>query len=432
MTQMVQALLAQFFSSSTRELNISGAGVEALAARYGTPFFVYDLSIVERKLATLKRTLPDTWSIFYSVKANPNLDILRYFIKHCDGLEIASGGEFKLTMKAGCYPQRTIFAGPSKREDELEFVVKHGIGEIHVESLLEMDRLSAISRRMGVQTKIAIRVNPTEEAQGGAMIMGGKPSPFGIDEENLDEVVARVTDYPALSFRGVHLFTGTQILDYTVLVRQYRKALEIARRIVSQTGRPLDTVDFGGGLGVPYFIGEMELDMNGLRRELQELDREINTDPLLKGTHFIVEPGRYLVAEAGVYVARVNDVKTSRGKKFVVLDGGMNHHLAASGNLGQVIKRNFPLAVVSKLGEVSSETVDVVGPLCTPLDVLGREVKLPRVEVGDLIGIFQSGAYARSASPLGFLSHPAPFEIIVNDGAAVTSVVQKDSQPVLQ
>jgi diaminopimelate decarboxylase len=281
---------------------------------------------------------------------------------------------------------------------------------------LEVERISAISRKLGLRGPVALRVNPGGEVQGGAMRMGGKPAPFGIDEEKVDTVIERVVSDPALEFRGIHLFTGTQILDHAVLIRQYREGIEIALKVARALRRPLHTLDFGGGLGIPYFPGETELNMESLRNELDALMRDVRREPLFSGTCFMLEPGRYLVGDAGTYVARVTDVKTSRGKKFIILDGGMNHHLAASGNLGQVIKRNFPIAILNKMDQKPTERVDVVGPLCTPLDVLARELDLPVAEVGDLIGIFQSGAYARTASPLGFLSHPSPPEVLVEDG----------------
>jgi diaminopimelate decarboxylase len=212
------------------------------------------------------------------------------------------------------------------------------------------------------------------------------------------------------------LFVGTQILDYQLLLAQCRKGLEIARRAAAVMGVPLRTLDFGGGWGIPYFAGDAELDLSSLSQGLHELMAEIERVDCFAQTKFMVEPGRFLVGEAGVYVARVNDIKISRGKKYLILDGGMNHHLAASGNLGQVIRRNFPMAILNKLGIPASESVDIVGPLCTPLDTLGRSVQLPRTEVGDLIGIFQSGAYARTSSPLGFLSHATPPEVWVENG----------------
>ena len=143
---------------------------------------------------------------------------------------------------------------------------------------------------------------------------------------------------------------------------------------------------------------------------------EVRGDSRFLGTRFVIEPGRFLVGESGIYVARIIDIKESRGKKFLILDGGMNHHLAASGNLGQTIKRNYPVALLEKLNSGPEEEVDVVGPLCTPLDTLGRNLKLPEASIGDLVGVFQSGAYARSASPLGFLSHDTPSEVWIDRG----------------
>ncbi|HEX7962703.1 MAG TPA: hypothetical protein VF493_22530, partial [Terriglobales bacterium] len=261
-----------------------------------------------------------------------------------------------------------------------------------------------------------LRVNPGGEAQGGAMRMGGKPAPFGIDEERLDEVLDYIFAEPALEMRGIHLFTGTQILDYQILLTQYRKGIDLARRVAARMDGPLRTLDFGGGLGIPYFAADSELDLQSFAEGLRSLIDEIRNDRLFVATDFVIEPGRYLVGDSGLYLMRIIDVKISRGKKFYICDGGMHHHLAASGNLGQTIKRNFPIAVVNRLDDSELEPVDVVGPLCTPLDVLGRLVALPKAEPGDLIGVFQSGAYARSASPLGFLSHASPAEVLVNDG----------------
>jgi diaminopimelate decarboxylase len=253
-------------------------------------------------------------------------------------------------------------------------------------------------------------------ALGGALRMGGKASPFGVDEEAAEGLVAELARSGVVEVTGIHLFSGTQILDHEVLLRQYRKGLEIARSISERLQRPLHTLDLGGGLGIPYFEHEQELDLAALGGGLRGLEEDLRGDRAFEGTRFVLEPGRFLIGEAGIYLARVTDVKVSRGKKFVIVDGGMHHHLAASGNLGQVIKRNFPSALVNKLNASPVETVDVVGPLCTPLDTLARDVDLPTPEPGDLFGIFQSGAYALTASPLGFLSRPTPPEVLVEAG----------------
>jgi len=412
----VASLLERYFSSSKGELFIGGVPVSELANRYGTPQFVYDRGVIDKKWDLLRKSLPPEFSISYSVKANPNQIILKHFLSKGAGLEIASAGEYCQALHASCPPEKIIFAGPGKTETELELVLSKGIGEIHIESLREAERVSVIAQRRGMRAPVAVRVNPGGEAEGGAMRMGGRPAAFGVDEETLDAVIDRLLALPGLELRGMHLFAGTQILDFQILVAQYRKGIEIARRVAACLKKPLHTLDFGGGLGTPYFPHEQELNMAGLRAGLDALLKEIRNDPLFSGTQFMVEPGRYLVGEAGVYIARVNDIKVSRGKKFLILDGGMHHHLAASGNLGQTIKRNYPISSLCKLDHPNEETVEVAGPLCTPLDVLARGVNLPRADVGDLIGVFQSGAYARSASPLGFLSHPAPPEVWVDGG----------------
>jgi len=413
----VVSLIKEYFPSSAGELSIGGVAVSELARQYGTPMFVYDRGIIDEKWNLLRDALPPPFSICYSVKANPNQTILKHFLSKGAGLEVASAGEFCQALHAGCPPDKIIFAGPGKTESELELVLGKGIGEIHLESVREAERVSAIAQKLGLHARVAVRVNPSGEAEGGAMRMGGRPAAFGIDEETLDEVLDRVISLKNLEFRGIHLFTGTQILDFQILVNQYRKGLEVALRVATRLKRSLHTLDFGGGLGTPYFPHEQQLDTQKLKTELSLLFESVHSEPLFSGTHFMVEPGRYLVGEAGVYVTRVIDLKVSRGKKFLILDGGMHHHLAASGNLGQTIKRNYPVAVLNKLDEPAEETFEVSGPLCTPLDVLARGAILPRIEIGDLVGVFQSGAYGRSASPLGFLSHPAPPEIWVDNGS---------------
>jgi diaminopimelate decarboxylase len=414
----VRALIARHFTGSENTLAIGGIPATELAATHGTPLFVYDAGILDRQLRLLRATFPPEFDIAYSIKANPCPPLIRHFVNAGLGLEIASAGEFHQALRAGCPPERILFAGPGKTEAELALVLERGIGEIHVESEREAERLEAIAGRLGVLAHAALRINPGPDAQGGAMRMGGKPAPFGVDEERIEPVIDRLEASPHVAFQGIHLFTGTQILDDQVLLTQYRKGLEIARRVTRMIGRPLQTIDFGGGLGIPYFPSEAPLAMDRLGALLADLAAEVRADAAFRGTRLLIEPGRFLAGEAGVYLARVNDVKESRGKTFLVLDGGMNHHLAASGNLGQVIKRNFPVAIANRLEEPVGPPVDVVGPLCTPLDILARDVPLPPAHVGDLFAIFQSGAYGLSASPLGFLSQPSPVEVFVSGGGA--------------
>jgi diaminopimelate decarboxylase len=388
-----------------------------MARDFGTPLFVYDASTLEKKYSMLRRALPERVEIFYSVKANPSPAILKLFLSLGAGLEIASGGELYIAMGAGSPPERIVFAGPGKSDAEIREFFACGGGEIHVESVGEARRIVEHCESLDRKVSAAVRVNPSSEAQGGAMRMGGKSAPFGVDEEEMAGVVEVLLASPRIHVSGVHIFAGTQILDAEILAAQYRKSIELARRVAIQVGRPIQTIDFGGGLGIPYFEGDSELDLEAYGREVLAIVESLE-EGVLGRPRLMVEPGRYLVGEGGIYVSRVVDVKVSRGKTYAVLDGGMNHHLAASGNLGQVIKRNFPIAVLNRLEERQRQNVDVVGPLCTPLDLLARNASLPPLRAGDLVGIFQSGAYARSASPIGFLSHPSPPEVLVTGGQA--------------
>jgi diaminopimelate decarboxylase len=417
-TDLVAGLVESNIGVADGQLLVGGLRIADIVAQHGTPLYVYDQTVLQRRFQALRDALPPNFDICYSVKANPNQALLRFFVERNCGLEIASSGEMLQALTAGCPPERILFAGPGKTEVEIAAAVAQGIGEIHVESLTEARRIAAAGRACNCPVRIALRVNPAASVQGGGMRMGAKPAPFGIDEDQLEEVLAEIAQETALEVVGIHLYVGTQILDAQVLLEQYRAGVEIARRVAARLGKPLSTIDLGGGLGVPYFAHERPLDLAKMRQGLERLAQEVAGDPALAGVRFIIEPGRFLVAEAGIYIARVTDVKISRGKRFVITDGGMHHHLAASGNLGQTIKRNFPVALVNKLNRAAGERVDVVGPLCTPLDVLARNLALPPVEIGDLVGVFQSGAYARAASPLGFLSRESPPEVLIAEGVS--------------
>ncbi len=413
------AILENNFSVKDSALLIGGLSVTHLAEHFGTPLYVYDAEIQRRQLRDLREALGEGWEVYYSVKANPAQAVLRVFLAEGCGLEVASAGEFQQAIAAGCNGTRVLFAGPGKHPDELLYTVQRGIGEIHVESLTEIERLAKICSELNRTQKISIRVNPTGEAQGGAMRMGGKPLQFGIDEEILEEVLDRVISHPQLHLNGIHLFAGTQILNAADLETQYQKGLEIARHVSEKTTHPLSVIDFGGGLGIPYFEGDKPLVLSELKRVAQSIRSELIADPLLKSVKLLLEPGRFLVGPAGVYLARILDVKDSRSKRFLIADGGMHQHLAASGNLGQTIKRNYPIAIANRMNEQPDTAAEIVGPLCTPLDVLGRSAKVPSsAQIGDLVAIFQSGAYGRSASPLGFLSHVSPAEVMVDNGTA--------------
>lgn len=398
---------------------------EELATTYGTPLYVYDAEVMERQYSVLRKALPASVEIYYSIKANPHPSVVGVFLGLGAGCEIASGGEYALARRAGARPERIIFAGPGKGRDELEFVLAGGVQEIHVESFDEIELLKEITARLQTTIAVSIRVNPTSASSSGLM-MGGQPTAFGFEEEALSDAVRAISRSPRLQLQGLHVYSGTQILDAKPLLANWKQALELAKQMAELTGRPTKTVDLGGGLGVPYFAHERPLDLDALGDGATELFASARSDERLAQAHFIVEPGRFLVAAAGVYLARVRSVKTCRGSTFVVLDGGMNHHLAASGNLGQVVRRDYPIANLSRRQSQSDVTVVVVGPLCTPIDTLGRQVKMPQPRVGDLLGIMQSGAYGLTASPTGFLSHPTPAEVLIK-GNTVERITPRGS-----
>ncbi len=413
---LAAALIRENFASDRGQLLIGGLRAADLAAAYGSPIFVYDGDQIIRRYQALSSAVAGFADVYFSIKANPNPAISALLVDAGAGLEIASGAEWMLARAAGASPHRILFAGPGKSGKELEVAIAGGIGEIHLESFEEIEAAGAIASRLGQKINVAIRINPTTAAQGGAMRMGGKPAAFGFDEEIVGDVLRAVAGQPFLNLSGVHLFAGTQILDAKVLLAQWTHGLQLAAHVAEALGRPLATVDLGGGLGIPYHEGDAALDLDAVRTGSDALNRLRIAVPNLAGTHIIIEPGRYLTGPAGIYLMAVRAVKTSRGQRFIIADGGMHHHLAASGNLGQVIKRDYPIVAAERLDDASLEPATLVGPLCTPLDTLGRQTHLPHVTQGDLIAVLQSGAYGLSASPVGFLSHPMPAEILVRNG----------------
>lgn len=413
---LAEALIRENFGNEAGFLTIGGLTATDLAERFGTPLFAYDAALLRSNLQRLRDAVGARVDIHYSVKANPNPAVIGVFAAEGAGLEIASAAEYLRAIKARGTPERIVFAGPGKGVDELDFVIARGIGEIHLETDIELEMVAGIGERLGQCVPVGLRVNPSSAAQGGAMRMGGKPAPFGFDEERLADVIAEVRKRPTLAFKGIHLFAGTQILDADVLATQWRHAIVLAKRIQTEQGVPVETIDLGGGLGVPYFKGEQSLDFEHLRELAHPLFAEAAS--CLPDTRIILEPGRYLTASAGLYLARVRAAKRSRDQIYAVIDGGMHHHLAASGNLGQVIKKDYPIVLAGRLDAPAEVTASVVGPLCTPLDTLGRKVQLPMPEAGDLVAVLQSGAYGLSASPVGFLSHPMPAEVLIDRGEA--------------
>ncbi|EGV28482.1 pyridoxal-dependent decarboxylase, exosortase system type 1 associated [Thiorhodococcus drewsii AZ1] len=399
------------FAVQANQLVVGGERVGALVERVGsTPLYVYDRAVMSERIATLRQALPAGLHLHYAVKANPMPAVLRHLAGCVDGFDVASGGELTLALEAGMAAQRISFAGPGKRREELEQAVAAGV-QISVESESQLAAVAQVGARFGLRPRVAIRVNPDFELKSSGMRMGGGASPFGIDAERLPILLSRL-DGEVLDFRGLHVFAGSQNLSAVAIAEAQQHTLALAGRLAEHVPGPLHSLNLGGGFGIPYFPGDRPLDLAEVGARLAQ--SMMPMPPALRETQLIIELGRYIVGEAGLYLCRVLERKVSRGQCFLITDGGLHHHLAASGNLGQVIRKNYPVVVANRVISSEPETpATVVGPLCTPLDRLAVDMPLGHARVGDLIGILQSGAYGLTASPTGFLSHPLPQEVLV-------------------
>jgi diaminopimelate decarboxylase len=372
-----------------------------------TPFYRYDFARVAARVAELRAALPAGVLIHYAIKANPMPALVQRIAPLVDGLDVASAGELRVALATATDRAQISIAGPGKQDHELTAAVAAGV-VVNVESIDELSRLRRIEAATGRAARFALRVNPDFHLTGSGMTMGGGATQFGIDVEEVPAVLAR---HGRAGLVGLHVFAGSQNLRTDALRQGVTETFRLAERLVDTLDLDLAHLNIGGGLGIPYFPGEAPIDLDAYGRHLAaELAGWRARRP---GTAVVVELGRYLVGEAGVFVSRVVERKESRGEVFLVVDGGLHHHLAASGNFGQVIRRNYPISAVTAKPADTEETVHVVGPLCTPLDTLGRNVTLPRCEVGDLIVVHQSGAYGLTASPTAFLGHPPPAELLL-------------------
>jgi diaminopimelate decarboxylase len=391
-------------------LQIGGIALPRLAERVGrTPFFAYDRALLGARVAQLRHQLPASVNLHYSIKANPMPALVQHMAGLVDGLDVASGGELKTALDAGMAASRISFAGPGKGEAELTQAVAAGVC-INLESQRELATVARIGERLGIAPRVAVRVNPDFELKSSGMKMGGGAKPFGIDAEQLPRILGEVAAL-SLNFQGLHIFSGSQSLRADAIIEAQTKSIELGMRLAQESPLTVRQLNIGGGFGIPYFPGERRLDITPIAENLQRVLPALAA--ALPQAQLALELGRYLVGEAGVYVARVLDRKVSRGEVFLIVDGGMHHHLAASGNLGQIIRKNYPVAVGNRMAPQDSGIASVTGPLCTPLDLLAERMQLAHAEIGDLIVVFQSGAYGLSASPSGFLGHPAALEVLV-------------------
>ena len=398
------------FADADGELIVGGQPLSRLAARVGqTPFYAYDRDAIARRVAELRAALPPAIELHYAMKANPMPALVGHMARLVDGIDVASAGELQVALDAGADPRHVSFAGPGKRDAELRQAVAAGI-LVNVESFRELAPLAEASATLGMPARVAVRVNPDFELKSSGMKMGGGPKPFGVDAEQVPELLALIAR-AGLAFEGFHLFAGSQNLKAEAIVEAQRKSFDLALRLAEHAPAPVRTLNLGGGFGIPYFPGEQALDLAPIGAGLADIVAE--AAHAAPEARIVLELGRYLVGEAGVYVCRITDIKVSRGHTYLVTDGGLHHHLSASGNFGQVIRKNYPVAIGNRMGTPpAAEPVSVVGPLCTPLDVIADRMLLPAAQIGDLVAIFQSGAYGASASPQAFLGHPQVVEIL--------------------
>jgi diaminopimelate decarboxylase len=399
-----------YFEARDGELLIGGRGVSAVADQVGqTPFYAYDRAVMTRKVQELRAALPAELELHYAMKANPMPAVVAHFASLVDGIDVASANEMQVALDAGVAPGLISFAGPGKSVRELERAAAAGI-VINMESELEMRRLAAIALRTGARPRVAIRVNPDFELKTSGMKMAGGPKQFGVDAERVPQMLAELATLP-LEFWGFHIYSGSQNLRPEMLIDAQQKTATLAIELSRHAPSPVRLLNLGGGFGIPYFPGEQPLDLAPVGENLRSLVPHIRRE--LPQATVAIELGRYLVGESGVYVCRVIDRKISRGHVYLITDGGLHHHLAASGNFGQVIRKNYPVLVANRVGASDTEQASVVGPLCTPLDLLADRMTLPVAGVDDLVAVFQSGAYGLTASPRAFLSHPEPAEIVL-------------------
>ncbi len=390
-------------------LAIGGVPLPRLAERVGsTPFYAYSRAAIRSQVARLRAVLPPALHLHYAIKANPMPAVVQLLASLTDGLDVASAREMQIALDTGVAPERISFAGPGKGEHEIRQAVAAGI-TLNLESATQARLAIELGERLGIAPQLAIRVNPVFELKASGMKMSGGAKPFGVDEAHVPELI-RLIEGAGARVRGFHIFTGAQNLSASALIDAQRMAFETGLRLADGLRTDLAWLNIGGGFGVPYFPGEKPLDLGPVAEGLASLCGQATSRlraPL------VLELGRYFVSAAGVYVCRVRDRKVSQGHPFVVVDGGLHHHLAASGNFGQVLRKNYPVAIGNRMGEEPREVQTVVGPLCTPLDILADRMALPPAQVGDLVVVFQSGAYGPTASPQAFLSHPSPIEVLV-------------------
>jgi diaminopimelate decarboxylase len=398
------------FEIRDNQILIGGKTLDQLADMLDkSVFYAYDKGIVKSQIALFQQVIPQQIKLHYAIKANPYPPLVNAMREWVEGFDVASQKEMLLAIQSGMPVADISFAGPSKQLAEIKAAISAGV-TLHVESELELARAISIGKELAILPIVAFRVNPAFELKASGMKMGGGPKQFGIDEERLLEILPDM-DYRQMQFRGFHIYWGSQNLKEDAIIDAHNKTFELAQRLIDATPNTVATVNIGGGFGIPYFAGEKRLNLKPIGENLATL---LDQYPSLAKTELIIELGRFLVAESGIYASKITDKKISRGHTYLMTNGGLHHHLSNSGNFGQVIRKNYPVAIGNKMNmEASKEAVTAVGPLCTPLDTLADKMMLTDPQLGDWLVVFQSGAYGPTASPQDFLGHPHVVEIVL-------------------
>ncbi|WP_018690787.1 pyridoxal-dependent decarboxylase, exosortase A system-associated [Algicola sagamiensis] len=396
--------------TAANQLIFAGKTTAELAAIAGqTPCYIYDRQLITARIEHLRKMLPKALKLHYAIKANPMPAVVQHIGSQVDGLDVASHKELLTALATGKAPTQISCAGPAKSEKELLAAITSGV-IINVESETELQRIEAISHQFGKKAKIAFRVNPAFELKSSGMKMAGGPKQFGIDSEQLPEILTNL-DLNRIELHGLHIFSGSQNLNTDALIETHQKTFELAAELAQASRVPFQHINIGGGFGIPYFPGEQALDLAPIAENLNVLMDSRSES--IQNSEIVIELGRYIVGEAGIYLCEVTDKKISRGQTFLMTNGGLHHHLSNSGNFGQVIRKNYPVMIANRHLSDELEKVEIVGPLCTPLDIVGAKLELPKAEIGDHIVVFQSGAYGATASPQQFLSQPDLVEIMI-------------------
>ena len=393
-----------------------------VVAKFGTPAYLYDAEKIRQSCKQLQDVMGEQVDIFYSMKANPNLSICALIAHEVSGIEVCSSFEIVAALQAGINPSRFIFVGPLKKEEDIRLCLQKGIYAIACESFEEIDLINQVAGQLSLKAPILLRINPSFSAKSALLKMGGKPSQFGIDDDQAEAAVNKILSAEHLQFLGIHIYNGTRILNFETLVENTEAVFALAETIQKKFQVELHAVDFGGGAGIPYFSNDEELDLTSLKTRMAPVIKAFKEK--YPATRLIMESGRFLVGKSGMLVSKVYSIKKSKEETFVVTDGGTNCHMAAVG-IGSIVRNNFPISVLGKEDSPADFEYSITGPLCTPNDLIAKKVRLPKVEVGDLIAVKQSGAYGPSASPVYFLSHGFPNEILI-DGEQVYLIRRAD------